>query len=171
MLRKKHIKHQTNWYLLQTKYKQEKRALLELQRQNIDAYMPILKKEKIKNNKKICIEEPLFSRYLFVFLDTMITNWTSLRSTRGVSNFVEFGSGPHIVCKFIVEEMKKNDDLPPSPFMSEGDQVTISSGSFKDIDAIYKAPDGESRSYILLDFMQQEHLLKVKNSVLKKIIT
>ena len=171
MLRKKHIKHQTNWYLLQTKYKQEKRALLELQRQNIDAYMPILKKEKIKNNKKICIEEPLFSRYLFVFLDTMNTNWTSLRSTRGVSNFVEFGSGPHIVCKFIVEEMKKNDDLPPSPFMSEGDQVTISSGSFKDIDAIYKAPDGESRSYILLDFMQQENLLKVKNSVLKKIIT
>ncbi len=170
-MRRKNIKHQTNWYLLQTKYKQEKRALRELKRQNIDVYMPILRKEKINNNKKTCIEEPLFSRYLFVFLDTMNTNWTSLRSTRGVSNFVEFGNGPHIVCKFIVDEMKKNDDLPPLPFISEGDQVTISSGSFKDIDAIYMAPDGESRSYILLNFMQQDHLLKVENSVLKKIIT
>ncbi len=143
----------------------------ELQKQNIDVYIPLIKKEKIRSNKKIFIEEPLFPRYLFVFLDNMRTNWTSLRSTRGVSNFVEFGNGPHIVDAFIIDELKKYDDLPPEPFMSEGDQVTISSGSFKDLDAIYKTSDGESRSYILLTFMQQDHLIKVKNSLLKKIIT
>ena len=161
------ITESDHWYLLHTKFKQEKKAAQELRQQNISVFLPLHKVEKIVKGNKVIKEEPLFSRYLFAQFNIENTNWTSVRSTRGVSNFVEFGNGPAIVDQAIVKELKKIDLLPPEPYFKIGEQVRIVDGSLKGLGAIYQASDGPSRSHILLTFMQQNQYLSINNQLLE----
>ena len=102
-----------HWYLLQTKFKQEnKAAQRSYNNQNISVFLPLYKLEKMVKGNKVVKEEPLFSRYLFAWLDVENTNWTSIRSTRGISNFVAFGNGPAIVDQAIINELRQIDLLP-----------------------------------------------------------
>ena len=158
-----------HWYLLQTKFKQENKAAQELQQQNISVFLPLYKLEKMVKGNKVVKEEPLFSRYLFAWLDVENTNWTSIRSTRGISNFVAFGNGPAIVDQAIINELRQIDLLPKEAYFKIGEKVRIASGSLKGLRAIYQTADGSSRSYILLEFMQQNQYLSIDNQLIEKI--
>jgi len=72
-----------NWYLIKTKPQQEAIATQNLTNQDFDVFFP----KAVINNKTT----PLFPSYLFIELDDKIQNWTPIRSTKGVSNFVRFG--------------------------------------------------------------------------------
>ena len=158
-----------HWYLLQTKFKQENKAAQELQQQNISVFLPLYKLEKMVKGNKVVKEEPLFSRYLFAWLDVENTNWTSIRSTRGISNFVAFGNGPAIVDQAIINELRQIDLLPKEAYFKIGEKVRVASGSLKGLNGIYQTSDGSSRSYILLEFMQQNQYLSIDNQLIEKI--
>ena len=158
-----------NWYLLQTKFQQESKAAQELGQQNISVFLPLYKLEKMVKGNKVIKEEPLFSRYLFACFDDENTNWTSVRSTRGISNFVAFGIGPAIVDQAIINELRKIDLLPKEAYFKIGEKVRIVSGALKGLNGIYQTVDGSSRSYILLEFMQQNQYLSVGNQLIEKI--
>ena len=56
----------SNWLLLQVKPRQEMRALENLERQQAQCYCPLIQVEKLSRGKRIQVEEPLFSGYLFI---------------------------------------------------------------------------------------------------------
>ena len=161
-------KKNINWYLLQTKYNQEKRAAEELKRQNITVFLPFYRCEKIIRGKRVTREEPLFKRYVFAYLDIEITNWTSVRSTRGISNVVSFGDGPAIVDESIVKNLKNEDLSLKESYFKSGEKIRVIKGSLNGLSAIFQNEDGASRSYILLDFMRQNQLISVENKLIKK---
>ena len=68
-------------------------------------------------------EEPLFSRYLFIKLDITNTNWTSIRSTRGVTKFVEFGGGASIVDPLIIKSLLNMESQPEESYLTHGETV------------------------------------------------
>ena len=140
-----------------------------MEQQNVVIFLPLHKYEKIENGNIVIKEEPLFSGYIFAQIDTENVNWTSVRSTRGVSNIVKFGNDPAVVDQVTIDNLKKIDSLSPEPYIKHGDLVRVTSGSFRGIDAIYQASDGESRSYILLEFMHQNQRLSLDNAKLMKI--
>ena len=157
------------WYLLQTKFNQENKAKKELQQQNISVFLPLYNLEKIIRGNKVIKQVPLFSRYLFIWLDIENTNWTSVRSTRGISDIVSFGNGPAIVDQTIINAIKKIDLLPKETYFKMGEEVRVVSGTLKGLSAIYQNSDGLSRAYILLDFMQQNQYLSIENQLIEKI--
>lgn len=77
---------QAQWFVIQSKPCQE------LQKQGYEVFLPTIEIEKIISEKRVQKEEPLFSRYLFIQFNQSDSNWTSLRSTRGVSDLVCFGT-------------------------------------------------------------------------------
>ena len=130
--------------------------------------MPLHKVEKLIDGKKSIKKEPLFPRYLFAKLNIKNTNWNSLRSTRGISRLVEFGSGPTIVEDNVINELAKYDSLPPEPYIKIGEKVKVVDGPLRGLSAIYEANDGLSRSIILLKFMQHNQKLNIENKFLVK---
>ncbi len=74
-----------HWYAIHSKPRQEERALENLERQGFQAWLPMLTVEKFRRGKLAKVVEPMFSRYLFIRLDTEQTNWSPIRSTLGVS--------------------------------------------------------------------------------------
>ena len=77
------MRYMKKWYLIKTKSKQENTAIINLENQGYTSYCPI-----VKINKKNVV---LFPGYLFIYLDKHNENWSPIRSTKGVINFVRFG--------------------------------------------------------------------------------
>ena len=72
------------WFVVHTKPRQEQRALENLQRQGFAAWLPMLSVEKFRRGRLEKVVEPMFSRYLFIRLDTEQTNWSPIRSRSGL---------------------------------------------------------------------------------------
>ena len=157
------------WYLLQTKFRQERKAAQELKQQNINVFLPLYRFEKLIQGVRVTKAEPLFSRYLFIELDTKNTNWTSIRSTRGVSKFVEFGNGASIVDPLIIESLHNMESQTEESYLTHGEKIRVVNGAFEGLEGIYQATNGLARSYILMELMQQDQIISIDNQLIEKI--
>lgn len=93
------------WCLVHTKPRQEKCALENLNRQGYQCYLPTLPSEKLRQGLLTFVDEPLFTRYLFIRLGEgdSARSWAPIRSTKGVSSLVSFGLEPARVDDSLIE--------------------------------------------------------------------
>ncbi len=145
-----------NWYLIQTKPKQEKLASQNLISQNFEIYYP---KTQIKN--KVVA---LFPRYIFIHLDDKNQNWSPIRSTKGVANFVRFGVKFAKVPTAIIDSIKRQEDSTIEKLIDlskfhKGDAIQIQEGTLKGQNAIFSHYDGQMRAIVLLKILHQEQQL------------
>ncbi|MBT5106134.1 MAG: transcriptional activator RfaH, partial [Porticoccaceae bacterium] len=77
-----------SWFLVQTKSKQESRAVDNLERQGVNSFCPMIGVEKLSRGSRVVKQEALFPGYLFVNFNQKSVSSTTIRSTRGVSHFV-----------------------------------------------------------------------------------
>jgi transcriptional antiterminator RfaH len=82
------------WFLIQTKSRQESRAIENLERQGIGSFCPRIMIEKLSRGRRVVVSEALFPGYLFVNFDHNRVSATTVRSTRGVSHFVSTAGVP-----------------------------------------------------------------------------
>jgi hypothetical protein len=82
------------WYVVYTKPRQEDIALINLERQGYQCYLPKMRIERIRRKKAVVLSEPMFPRYLFIRLDSSEQgkSWSPIRSTLGVARLVRFGT-------------------------------------------------------------------------------
>jgi transcriptional antiterminator RfaH len=146
---------QPNWYVVQTKPRQEFRALEQLRNQDYTCFLPTLKVEKIRQKKLNVVIEPLFSRYLFIQLDTVASNWAALRSTRGVSKLLEFGSRMTTISDSVIEALLNEREPASAPLSSTGEKVAIKSGPFAGLEGVHQMPDGDARALVLIEIISQ----------------
>jgi len=163
-----------NWYLVHTKPMQERSALENLQRQGYECYFPVMLVEKLRLGKISTIEQPLFPRYLFIRLgqDSSAKSWTPIRSTKGVSRLVTFGSAPAKVNDELVVLLRSQEEAAkadPAPLYKAGEKVRISSGPFVDLEGIYQMMDGDQRTMVLIELISKPVKIMVSPSALKKL--
>ena len=152
------------WYLIKTKPRQESTAIINLENQEYTTYCPI-----VKINKKNVV---LFPGYIFIYLDKHNENWSPIRSTKGVINFVRFGLNfaqvPDDIIKYIrVNHANSEEKLKKLSKFKKGDKVQITDGVFKNCIAIFKCFKSDERVLLLFNFMGQEQSLSLpKKSVI-----
>ena len=146
-----------NWYAIHSKPRQEERALENLQRQGFEAWLPLLTVEKVLRSKLVRVVEPMFSRYLFIRLDTEQTNWSPIRSTLGVSKLVSFGNRPAVVADELIEALQQLPEQAPQRLIQPGHQVKIVSGPLRGLEGIYQQADGELRAIVLIELLNKQH--------------
>ena len=147
------------WYLIKTKPRQEKTAILNLENQKYTTYCPIV----IINNKQVV----LFPGYIFIHLDKSKENWSPIRSTKGIVNFVRFGLNFAKVPDNVIEFIKENHDTNIEKLINlnkfkPGDKVQISDGVFKNCIAIFKSFKSDERVIILLSILGQQQAINIK---------
>ena len=146
-----------HWYAIHSKPRQEERALENLQRQGFEAWLPLLTVEKVLRSKLVQVVEPMFSRYLFIRLDTEQTNWSPIRSTLGVSKLVSFGNRPAVVADELIEALQQMPEQAPQRLIQPGQQVKIVSGPLRGLEGIYQQADGELRAMVLIELLNKQH--------------
>ena len=158
------------WYLLYCKRGQLQRAQEHLERQAVNCLTPMITLEKMVRGKRTTVNEPLFPNYLFVEFDPEVIHTTTINATRGVSHFVRFGIHPATVPFSVIHQLSiyQPEDItdPETPY--PGDSVVITEGAFEGLQAIFAEPDGEARSMLLLNLLNQQIKQSVKNTDFRK---
>lgn len=157
------------WYLLYCKRGEQQRAQQHLENQGVECFYPVVEVEKIVRGKRQLLSEPLFPSYIFVRFDYQQgPTFTTVRSTRGVVDFIRQGAYPQEVQGSLVYELKQLESEADSSVAhnlpQKGQPVAITQGQFAGIDAIYHEPDGEKRSILLIKLISQTVPVKVDNS-------
>ncbi len=146
------------WYLIQTKPQQDDIASQNLSNQDFDVFHP----KAIIKNKTVS----LFPRYLFIQLDDKNQNWTPIRSTRGVANFVRFGLSFAIVPNNIIKLIKINQQQTIEKLINiyshqKGDSIEIKSGVLKGQKAVFQNYNSQDRVTVLLKLIGQQQELEL----------
>jgi len=162
------------WYLIHTKPRQEKLALQNLEQQGYCCYLPLFVAEKLQQGRLVAVEEPLFPRYLFIQLDTHASakSWGPLRSTKGVSRLVAFGTDPAKIDSALVTRLQaRESDLRahPQKRFSQGDRVHLTFGAFAGLEAVYQTDDGERRAMVLIELLSQPVRVRVPAASLRAV--
>jgi len=163
-----------HWYLVHTKPRQEKCALLNLEQQGYQCYLPIRPSEKFRQNSLTVTNEPLFPRYLFIRLGLgeYSKSWAPIRSTRGVSRLVTFGIAPAKVEERLINFLKAQESTGQPQRrrrFEHGEVVRLSGWAFGGIEGIYQMADGEHRSMILIELLSRLVSVRVTTASLQKV--
>jgi transcriptional antiterminator RfaH len=161
------------WFVVQSKPRQERVALINLERQGYESYLPLYAVQKIVRRKLEVVREPMFSRYLFVRIasDGLGQSRTQIRSTLGVSALVRFGEQPVQVEDALIEDLRQRENRQRSmPFtlFASGDKVVITDGSLAGLEAIYHAEDGERRAAVFIEILSRRLTMILNSSSLRK---
>ena len=149
-----------SWFLLQTKSKQENRAVENLERQGVDSFCPMIRVEKLSRGSRVVKQEALFPGYLFVHFDQESVSSTTVRSTRGVSHFVTSAGAPVKVPESLISQLRQRTDPDneetASSLPRKGDWLQIVDGSFRGLNAVFSQPDGNQRAIVLINLLNQQ---------------
>lgn len=162
----------TNWYVVQTKVRQERVARDQLERQQFETYLPMVRIARRKGQKWHHVVEPLFAGYLFVKLDLSRQNVAPVRSTRGVRGLVKFGEEIRPVPNEIIDALANShagDDkqpIDPATLFEQGDPIDFVEGPFAGAQGIFRAQTGTERVAVLLSLLGQHREVMVSAHVI-----
>jgi len=160
------------WYVVNTKAREEPKASFNLKRQGFNAYLPQYKKTRRHARRIDTVLAPLFPKYLFVEFDLDLERWSSINSTTGVKKLIMFGSLPATLPSELVEEIRTREDVEGVVSLNQylkikqGDQVTINSGAFSEHSGIFECQDDDKRIIILLKLMGRDVRVRLASSAI-----
>lgn len=166
------------WYLVYCKRGEQPRAQRHLHNQNVECYYPTVTLEKKVRGKIKKVEEPLFPSYMFVRFDYIKgPSFTTIRSTRGITDFIRFGAYPKELQGDLIYYLKQleqekrnteNEEQGEAKPLVKGTMVNILQGQFTGMEAIYLQPDGDMRSIMLVEMLNKMVPISVDNQNLER---
>jgi transcriptional antiterminator RfaH len=160
------------WYLLYCKRGEQQRAQLHLENQGVEVYYPKKEYEKILRGKRQLKVEPLFPGYMFIRFDFEVgPSFNTIRSTRGVMDFVRQGRMPTELQGELIYSLKQQEKTQLSEnseplaigIPQSGDKVRIIDCQFSGVDAIYHEADGDKRSILLITLINKQVKVPMDN--------
>jgi transcriptional antiterminator RfaH len=162
---------ESGWYVVYTRPRQEVRALENLSNQGFKCFLPRINVERLRHGHRVAVSEALFPRYLFVFLEVGRSNWSAIRSTRGVARLVEFGGVTARVPATLMDALAEQPAQQQALF-DVGDQLKVINGPFVGIEAellrVYETSDGEARVMVLMEILTRPQQISLPACAVRK---
>ncbi len=141
--------HHRQWFVLKTKPHAERQVAHVLDAREIMVYLPMLKRRVL---------EPLFPGYLFLKIDLRTNEYLRSRSAPGVGYILSAEGAPIPVMEGLVAEIRRRVErenaLGPSARFLPGDKVKVTSGPFRDVEAIFdRSLTPQGRCLVLLQIL------------------
>jgi len=164
-----------SWFAVYTKPRQERIALLNLERQRFECFLPLAENpyQRCRRSRQ-ARAEPLFPRYLFLKARPAQQNLAAVRSTRGVIGLVRMGFQLIKVPPGIIAGLKARRHpvsgliaLDPVP-LREGDAVRVFEGPLAGAECVLKERCGSRRSVLLLKILGRETTVEVDSLLLQR---
>jgi transcription antitermination factor NusG len=160
------------WYALYTKSRHEKIAAGELNRRNIQTFLPLRSVTRRWSDRKKIIHEPLFTGYIFVHT-ALEARWDVLNA-RGVVRFV----GPSAARPVAVPErdltairafMEHEIRIDPFPYLKQGARVYVRTGPFKGTEGFIVRKDDRCRMVLSLEMLMQSVSIEIDQACVEPI--
>ncbi len=146
------------WFCLFTKQLQESFAKMQLQRQGVEVFLPLLKSKRPRRGQVHWAVGPMFPRYVFV-RPTDFDVLPRIRSTLGVVKVVSFGGKAAPVPLEVIQAIQARCGEANVVELEErdythGDRVKIIGGPYQGMSALFDRQTSQTqRVAILLEMM------------------
>lgn len=162
-----------NWFVLYTKGRHEKKVYESLQEGGFTAYLPLRKELKQWSDRKKWVEQPLFTSYVFVYINDDAEYLKALQ-IKGASWFVTFRGRPATIpekqidlIRYIIDS-EKPFELDNSRF-DKGQKVLITEGGFEGMEGEIVHFKGKERLSVRLESLEQNMILELESWMLKSV--
>lgn len=161
-----------SWYAITCKVRQEQNTDMALTVRGYKTYLPLTLKDRRKQpeNRSKNVTEPLFPRYLFIYMSEGEDDFYPITKVPGVVSLVKMTYVDNCLCPTpvsdkVIESLKALEDEQgihaTTHDYEEGDRIRVKSGVFKDIETIVKARSGDDRVIALMHVMGKTHEIEL----------
>jgi len=152
------------WYAIYTKSRNEKRVAELLIQQEIEFYLPLIKKIRIWSDRKKTVELPLFASYIFVNIDE--TEYFKCLNIPGVVKFVSFERKRVAVPFYQIEAIRNyietgEELIPNESEYQVGKRVRVNRGEMKGLEGQLTEILGKQRVKVEIESIQQSLFLLI----------
>ena len=160
------------WYVVQSKPREEERALHFLKEKGFHAYLPRMEVVKVQDFKNVKTKKPLFPGYLFCRFDKD-ENLGHVRWTQGVKKLLPESVNPMFVDDEVVEaihSLEQEDGVIRKQPLQKNDQVRIARGPMKDLLGVFDHwSSDQGRVKVLLNFINYQASVELHHSLVEKV--
>ena len=160
------------WYVVQSKPREEERALYFLQEKGFHAYLPrmeVVKMRGFKNNKA---HKPLFPGYLFCRFN-IGENLVHVRWTQGVKKLLPESVNPISVENEVVkaiQSLERKDGVICKLQLEKNDKIRVARGPLKDVLGIFDHWTSDcGRVKVLLNYINFQASVNLHYSFIERL--
>lgn len=172
------------WYLLYCKPKSEIRAQQNLNLQQIQTYLPMVRLKRIVRGEQVIETVPLFPNYIFAKFDPEVTSVSTIKSTRGVASIIDCREQMTPLCHLVFALRRQERTLGilehSEPFelgiaevevdnFEPGDKVRFKEGPFVALEGVFEQKSGDKRCMVLLQVLGKMQSTKVYTEELIRV--
>ena len=160
------------WYVVQSKPREEERALHFLKEKGFHTYLPRMEVVKVRKFKNVKSKQALFPGYLFCRFDKD-ENLGHVRWTQGVKKLLPESVSPMFVDDEIVQaihSLEQEDGVIRQQPLQKNDQVRIARGPLKDLLGVFDHwSSDQGRIKVLLNFINYQASVELHHSLVEKV--
>ena len=157
------------WIAVYTKSRHEKVVIQELEKNDIEAYCPILKERRQWSDRKRWVEFPLFRSYVFAKIE--LKNSLYILQTIGVHHIVKFQGNISTIPDGIIQNIKSMIDggftVEQVEYFVKGDEVKVVDGPLKGMEGIVVKIKNENKLVLKVTAIQQAISVQIHPGYLK----
>jgi transcription antitermination factor NusG len=159
------------WYALYLRSRYEKKVHTELQKKNVESFLPLVEELHTWSDRKKKIQEPLFRGYIFV--NTDLRNKASILMTDGVVRFVGLNSKPSSIPDLQIDWLRRivqeSIGMRLEQYVSIGERVRVIAGPLIGVEGIVTRMQGVSRVVVSIAAIEQSVSIQVPANYLEVI--
>ena len=151
---------QDKWYVAQLKPNGFQKAVINLNRQGFETFVPVREITAKLRHKVTAVDKPIFPGYIFVRFESNADGWHRINSTLGVSRLITLETGkpspvPEAFMAGLFARCDQQGVLQAITDLKVGDRVKMVSGPFVDIIGQIDQVLGDNNIRLLFDLMGQ----------------
>jgi transcription elongation factor/antiterminator RfaH len=150
---------QPNWYVLHTKSRFENVVHDGLFKKNIDVYLPKIKVQSKRRDRRMMIQAPLFPGYVFVKTDLHPYQHLDIVKTVGAVRLIGTKDGPVPVPEETIESLKimvsVDQPITTGSRLRKGDRVMVLNGPLAGVTGTFVRYRGKGRVVVNIEALGQ----------------
>jgi len=173
-------RHAIAWHVVYTAPQGEVTARNGIRAIGFDTYLPLERTTKIQRRRRVELERPLFSRYVFVGVRIQ-DDWQDLKRVDGVESVLCNNDLPSRVPQAFIEKLRHMEVMGSFDFrrgaapFQIGERVKVSDGPFAGLHAVIEGfteklrnVKASRRAKVLLDFLGRQTAMEMDVMALEK---
>ena len=160
------------WYVVQSKPREEERALHFLKEKGFQTYLPRMEVVKVRKFKNVKSKQALFPGYLFCRFDKD-ENLGHVRWTQGVKKLLPESVSPMFVDDEIVQaihSLEQEDGVIRKKPLQKNDRIRVARGPMQDVLGVFDNwTSDQGRVRVLLNFINYQASVELHHSLIEKV--